>query len=256
MPNISTLRPNLYICCSVPHARAFRTSSCDRSSGTVVSPSFLLCALFRSTFATADFPFDLATLILSSLHTVSRYIQGYTRPQQMPTLHQIFAIHSRTTAYLHFALSLFSMFHTDWPRKLERKYYFLWPIDYHGKGKAIPVQAWTGPEVSRRFRLQDSKTIGTWRLKGFRPYAPAAFTLQEIFLVLISSRGWVDPRAKVRPEGLCQWKTSVTPSEIEPANFRLAAHCLNQLRHHVSHIDCHSIRIKGVIVKKYLIFSK
>jgi hypothetical protein len=30
-----------------------------------------------------------------------------------------------------------------------------------GKGKAIPLQAWTGPEVSRRMRLPDFKTIGT-----------------------------------------------------------------------------------------------
>jgi len=28
-------------------------------------------------------------------------------------------------------------------------------------GKAIPLQAWTGPEVSRRLRLPDFKTIGT-----------------------------------------------------------------------------------------------
>jgi hypothetical protein len=30
-----------------------------------------------------------------------------------------------------------------------------------GKGKAIPLQAWTGPEGSRRLRLPDSKTIDT-----------------------------------------------------------------------------------------------
>jgi hypothetical protein len=29
-----------------------------------------------------------------------------------------------------------------------------------GKGKAIPLQAWTGPEGSRRLRLPDFKTIG------------------------------------------------------------------------------------------------
>ena len=201
------------------------TPSCDRSCGIIVSPPFLLCALFRSTFAIADFPFDVATSILSSLHTVSRCIQGYTQRttnvHPPPKLRHTFKDYS----YLYSEMSLFSMFHTVWPRKLDRKYYFLWPIDYQGKGKAIPVQAWTGPEGSRRFRLQDFKTIGTWRVQGFRPHAPAAFTL----LVLISVRGSVDPRAKVRPERLCQWKTPVTPSEIEPGNFRLAAQCLNQL---------------------------
>jgi len=30
-----------------------------------------------------------------------------------------------------------------------------------GKGKAIPLQAWTAPEGSRRLRLPDLKTIGT-----------------------------------------------------------------------------------------------
>ena len=30
-----------------------------------------------------------------------------------------------------------------------------------GKGKAIPLEAWTGPEGSRRLRLPDFKTIGT-----------------------------------------------------------------------------------------------
>ena len=30
------------------------------------------------------------------------------------------------------------------------------------KSKAIPLQAWTGPEGSRRLRLSDFKKIGTW----------------------------------------------------------------------------------------------
>jgi hypothetical protein len=30
-----------------------------------------------------------------------------------------------------------------------------------GKGKAIPLQAWTGPEGFRRVRLPDFKTFGT-----------------------------------------------------------------------------------------------
>jgi len=30
-----------------------------------------------------------------------------------------------------------------------------------GKGKAIPLQAWTGPEDSKRLKLTDFKTIVT-----------------------------------------------------------------------------------------------
>ena len=42
------------------------------------------------------------------------------------------------------------------------KKYSIFTSKGKGKGKAIPLQAWTGPEGSRRMRLPDFKTIGTW----------------------------------------------------------------------------------------------
>ena len=43
------------------------------------------------------------------------------------------------------------------------------------KGKAIPLQDWTGPVGSRRLRAPDFKTIGKLRWYVCQTYAPAAF---------------------------------------------------------------------------------
>jgi hypothetical protein len=64
---------------------------------------------------------------------------------------------------------------------------------------------------------------------GCQPYTPAALNPPGRFLVLISIRGWVDPRTIVRLEGLGQLINPMTSSGIEPATSRLLSYCLKYI---------------------------
>jgi hypothetical protein len=98
-----------------------------------------------------------------------------------------------------------------------------------GKGKTVPLP-W-GFQETEAPRFRDSRHMNVVRLSAQRT---GHLYPKEIFLVLISVRGWVNPRVIVQPEGLCRWKIPVTPSGIKPATYRRVVQCLNQLPYRVS----------------------
>ena len=69
-------------------------------------------------------------------------------------------------------------------------------------GKALRFPGVWSSQISRQLVHEGGKVV---RLRTGRIYT------QEIFLVLISVGGWIDLRTIVQPEGLYQWKITVTP---------------------------------------------
>jgi len=88
----------------------------------------------------------------------------------------------------------------------------------NGPGVAQKVTGVLGSQISWYSAREGGKVVSLTH----RPPLPPG-----MFLVLIFTRGWVDPRAMVRSEGNMSLKNPVTPPEIDPGTVRLVAQRLN-----------------------------
>jgi hypothetical protein len=84
----------------------------------------------------------------------------------------------------------------------------LWHQRY--KSKAIPVQAVVALRVVRGWGSHNLETFGPQMVARLSALHAGRFLPPGKFLVLISVRGWVDPRAMVRLEGLGKLKKSTS----------------------------------------------
>jgi hypothetical protein len=105
---------------------------------------------------------------------------------------------------------------------------------YYRPGEAFRVPGGWGSHILRESSHEGGKVVSPTHRPPLLP--------QKKFLILFSIRGWVDPRAIVQMEELCQWKIPITTSGIEPATFWLVAQChIAYIFPNLSLIACHLI---------------
>ena len=125
-----------------------------------------------------------------------------------------------------------------WPSKLTVLVFTKVKQSHYRLGQALRVPGGWDSQISRHLAHEGGKVVSPTH----RPPLP-----QEIFLVLISVRGWVNPRAIVRPEGLCQWKNSNDTIGNRTRDLpACSAVPLNQLRHRVPRCMYKDIQKSGV----------
>jgi len=95
------------------------------------------------------------------------------------------------------------------------------------KGKSVSLQAWGGPEGSRKLRFPDFMTMAqdggkvvslTHRPPLTPGIAPGTYFCQRL--------SWPQGHSTIG-RILCQWKIPMTPAGIEPATFQFVVQHLN-----------------------------
>ena len=133
---------------------------------TVFTPSFLQSGIFNF-FAAVFHLFDLFWYMpkqsFSGLICTLYALQVWLMPFLASLLYLLFLLR-QTTVVISFPNLVTGFVFCTLQYSVSNCVPSCFSFSKKGKGKAIPLQAWTGPEGSRRLRLPDCKTISTRRL--------------------------------------------------------------------------------------------
>ena len=92
---------------------------------------------------------------------------------------------------------------------------------HYRPGQALKIPGGWGSHIARQSAHECGKFVSP---KHHPPLPPRKYSWYSFLLEAKSTPGPI-----MRPEGLYQWKITMTTSGVEPATFRFVAQCVNQL---------------------------
>jgi hypothetical protein len=96
---------------------------------------------------------------------------------------------------------------------------------HYRPGQALKIPEFWGSQITRQSAHESGKFVSP---KHHPPLPPRKYYWYSFLSGAESTPGPI-----MRPEGLYEWKITMTTSGVEPATFRFVAQCLDQLHHRV-----------------------
>jgi hypothetical protein len=224
---------DFYVSCTALHLFRFDSIINSLLQADVIIYLNVLLLFFFVLHVSCSLPFVICIIFIKKGPTNAlRYVNTillHSNHQYVSVIHVIILRAMRTRTQIQIVISAFVLCcFCNWPSG----FWFGILINKRNKAK----QSNSCPGLNRPWGFHE---VEAHRPQGIRHMEVVRLSalptgrlyLQEIFLVLASVRGWVDPRAILRPEGLYQWKIVMTPSGNEPSNFRLVPRASLKNRH-------------------------
>ena len=124
------------------------------------------------------------------------------------------------------------------------------------RGKAIHVQTWRGPEVSRKFRFIGFQTIGILRLQGFSAVRTVRLYPEGNIPDIHFGQRLRRSQGHTAAERIKSMKNSNDTKRNRTRTFQFVAQCLNYLLHRVPKFGRYKNKIQEAGVETNVKYRK